>query len=149
LNIGPTREDSIVNGLNKSNKLSKVYLDLNSVRLEGITPVDAWGNYLLFDPKQTGDFSRVLSAGEDGQFGTDDDMSSENARQRNIEVPSEVLDERGRSRRAVEKTEAGEAAKKAGDAPAEPDAKAAPAAKDQPKAKDAAPAAPAKEKPSP
>jgi hypothetical protein len=103
--IKPTGEDLTtpprLEALGGQNKASKEYMDKTSVRHQFYLPLDGWGNPLVFDPENKGDASHVVSNGADGLPGTADDISSLTARQRNLEVPLDALDERTRRKTAA------------------------------------------------
>ncbi len=129
-----TREESILNALNKQNPKELQFLDLPAIRLNLIVPVDAWGQALIFDYERNGDLSYIMSAGQDGKFQTEDDMNSRDARQRNIPIPEDILDERTRSRRAAQAEAAKQEAEKAtAEGTANPDKKDAVEGGDVPK----------------
>jgi hypothetical protein len=83
-------EESFVKSLAGLNDKQKVYLIPTAVRTEFLTPMDSWGQKLVFDPSNKGAYDEIVSAGPDGQFGTADDLSSLNARARKITPPKEA-----------------------------------------------------------
>jgi hypothetical protein len=83
-------EESFVKSLAGLNDKQKAYLIPAAIRTEFLTPVDSWGQKLLFDPSNKGAYDEIVSPGPDGSFGTADDLNSLNARAREITPPKEA-----------------------------------------------------------
>jgi hypothetical protein len=100
---GKNYGESLSSALAGENPEHKVYLDLDAVRIHQTVAEDGWGNVLLFDPENTGDFSVIWSPGPDGIERTADDIDSRTVTLRKLPTPVDPSEERPKPKSKVDK----------------------------------------------
>ena len=89
LDTKDSAEDSRLSALTGDNSAQKEYLNRDTIALNNVMPIDAWGHRLIFDPEHTGDQSHVLSTGPDDFPGTEDDIDSQSLTNLHLPTPTD------------------------------------------------------------